>query len=365
MHDMIRISFRQATVTQLERHLRRAIQVGDARRIKHISALLSLADGLTVSTIAERLGVARTTVYTWLHAFLVDGWDSLTYRKPPGRPARLTKTQKQRLCDLVSAGPEAAGYATGCWNAALIQALIQREFGVCYHVHYVSQLLRNLGFSYQKARFVAAKRDDDARAQWRTQTWPRIVREARRQGALLLFGDEASFAQWGSLGYTWAPRGKQPEVKTSGTRKGYKVFGLTDHFSGRLFFQGSTERFTATRYEAFLRQVLRETSQPIVLIQDGARYHTAKTMQTFFAQHADRLTVYQLPAYSPDDHPIEHLWRNVKRDKTHNTYFPTFESLVAAVDTALSTLQQQPHRVKQLMGTCLDKLVPTEFASAA
>jgi MATE family multidrug resistance protein len=62
MHDMIRISFCQASVKQLERQLRRAIQAGDARRIKHISALLSLADGLTVSTIAERLGVARTTV---------------------------------------------------------------------------------------------------------------------------------------------------------------------------------------------------------------------------------------------------------------------------------------------------------------
>lgn len=364
MHDMIRISFHQATVKQLARHLRRAIQAGDARRIKHISALLSLADGLTVSTIAERLGVARTTVSTWLNAFLVDGWDSLAYRKPPGRPARLTKTQKRQLCDLVSAGPEAAGYATGCWNAALIQDVIQRAFGVCYSVRYLSQLLRNLGFSYQKARFVAAKRDDEARAQWRTQTWPRIVREARRQGALLLFGDEASFAQWGSLGYTWAPRGKQPDVKTSGTRKGYKVFGLIDYFTGRLFFQGSTERFTAQRYAAFLRQVLRETSRPIVLIQDGARYHTAKPMQTFFAQHAARLTVHQLPAYSPDYNPIEHLWRNVKRDKTHNTYFPTFESLVAAVDTALSTFQRQPHRVKQLMGTCLDKLVPTERASA-
>jgi hypothetical protein len=45
--------------------------------------------------------------------------------------------------------------------------------------------------------------------------------------------------------------------------------------------------------------------------------------------------------------------------------FPTFASLVAAVDTALSTLQHQPHRVKQLMGTCLDKLVPTERSSAA
>jgi transposase len=365
MQDMLRISFRHATVRKLEGQLRLAIHAGNARRIKHISALLCLADGMAVCAIAERLGVSRTSVYTWLNAFLVAGWASLTYRKPPGRPARLTKTQQRRLYDLVSAGPAAAGYATGCWNAALIQHLIQREFGVCYSVQYVSQLLRNLGFSYQKARFVAAKRDEVARADWRTQTWPHIVREARRRGALLLFGDEASFAQWGSLGYTWAPRGTQPEVKTSGTRKGYKVFGLIDYFSGRLFFQGSTERFTAQRYQAFLSQVLRETQQPIVLIHDGARYHTAKTMQTFFAQHADRVTVHQLPSYSPDYNPIEHLWRNVKRDKTHNTYFPTFESLVAAVDAALSTLQHQPHRVKQLMGTCLDKLVEPEHAPAA
>jgi hypothetical protein len=72
------------------------------------------------------------------------------------------------------------------WHlSALIQHLIQREFGVCYSVQHISQLLRTLGCSDQKARFVAAKRDDVARADWRTQTWPRIVREARRRGALL------------------------------------------------------------------------------------------------------------------------------------------------------------------------------------
>jgi hypothetical protein len=35
-----------------------------------------------------------------------------------------------------------------------------------------------------------------------------------------------SFAQWGSLSYTWAPKGQQPEVLTSGKRKAYQVFGL-------------------------------------------------------------------------------------------------------------------------------------------
>ncbi|ETX09333.1 MAG: hypothetical protein ETSY2_00060 [Candidatus Entotheonella gemina] len=33
---------------------------------------------------------------------------------------------------------------------------------------------------------------------------------------MLLFGDEASFAQWGSLSYTWAPKGQQPDLMSEG-----------------------------------------------------------------------------------------------------------------------------------------------------
>ena len=57
---------------------------------------------------------------------------------------------------------------------------------------------------------------DAARRQpWRQQEWPTILRAAERRKGLILFEDEASCAQWGSLSYTWARRGQQPEVKTS------------------------------------------------------------------------------------------------------------------------------------------------------
>jgi transposase len=210
---------------------------------------------------------------------------------------------------------------------------------VLYNVHYVSELLRNLGFSYQKARFVSDHLNADKRQAWLHQTWPALVRLARRTGALLRFGDEASFAQWGSLGYTWAKRGQQPLIKTGGKRKGYKVFGLIDYVTGRLFCQGHTGRFNAASYCAFLETVLAQTTQPLILIQDGARYHTAAKTQEFVAQHAERLHVEQLPSYSPDDHPIEHLWRTIKRQNTHNRYFPEFSDLTTAVETALTHFQ--------------------------
>jgi transposase len=357
------IAFSGPTVKTLCQELQAALRLGDGRRSRHITALLLLADGHTVDTVVQRLGVCRATVYTWVHGFILNRWTSLRRRSSTGRPPKLTPTQKQRLCDLVTAGPESAGYQTGCWNSALLQDLIHREFGVVYNVHYLAELLGNLGFSYQKARFVSDHLNDEKREEWRRETWPTLVEVARRAGALLLFGDEASFAQWGSLGYTWAKRGQQPQVKTGGKRKGYKVFGLIDYFSGRLFWQGHSGRFNAESYCAFLEKVLAETTQPILLIQDGARYHTAAKTREVFGKHAERLWVEQLPSYSPDYNPIEHLWRNIKRQNTHNRYFPAFNDLTTAVETALTHFQKHAELVKQLMGTYLDEVVAMTLAA--
>ena len=47
-------------------------------------------------------------------------------------------------------------------------------------------------------------------------------------------------------------------------------------------------------------------------------------MQAFFETHKGRLTIEQLPAYSPDFNPIEQLWKKVKKEATHLKYFPEF-----------------------------------------
>ena len=192
--------------------------------------------------------------------------------------------------------------------------------------------VHHLGFSYQKARFVSDHLNEAKRLEWRRPPWPKIFHHARQRKALLLCGDEASFAQWGSLSYTWAPTGKQPEVPTSGKRKGYKVFGLIDYFSGQFFSKGHEGRFNSESSVAFLRDVLSQTRRHVVVIQDGARSHTSQAMQDFFKAHAARLTIEQLPSYSPDFNPLEHLWKKVKKEATHLKYFPDFSQLQAEVD---------------------------------
>lgn len=354
MHYRIRLTnqLRQTVVEQLER----AYQAAHLRLIKRIHAMLYIVDNKSVAEVSETLHLGEQTGRDYVQAFLLKGSESLCYRRPPGRPARLTQTQRKELAALITAGLEAAGYASGCWTAVLVQDLILNRFQIEYHPHYICNLLDQLGFSFQKARFVSDHLDEAARSRWLTETWPAILRLAHQTHALILFGDEVSFAQWGSLSYTWAPKGQQPTVKTSGRRKGYKVFGLIEFFSGRLFWQGQIDRFNAESYSAFLSEVLMQTQEQLILIQDGAKYHTCQATQDFFAAHTDRLTKYQLPSYSPDFNPIEHLWRNVKKDATHLKYFPTFEALTEKVENALHTVAELPGHILALMGRYCESL---------
>jgi transposase len=350
MLNQFKLRFTSSTRQGIEAKLRLAYATQNLRLIKRISALLQLGQGDSVTQVAQTFGLAEQTVRDYLHAFLKRGLASLKYKTSPGRRNKLTARQRQQLKSWVKAGPLKAGYECGCWSSLMLQDLIEQRFGVYYHPHYVSALLRTLGFSFQKARFVSDHLNETKRKEWLEQTWPEIVKLAEAKDALILFGDEASFAQWGSLSYTWSLKGKQPTVPTSGKRKAYKVFGLIDYRTGQFFYKGQTGRFNSQSYKEFLAGVLQQTQQHLILIQDGARYHTSKETTQFFQDHATRITPFQLPSYSPDFNPIEFLWKKLKKRSTHLRHFKQFDDLIRQVDEGLLYFSQTPSEITSLMG---------------
>lgn len=361
----MRIQLTRASVKALEGLLQKMVKFKEAKLVRRISALLEhLHQQQPVSEIASKWSVSEAAIYHWVKQFMLKGVQSLHYHYKGGRPPKLSLLQLKKLTQLLDGGPEAAGLAEGCWNSALVQQLIKLKFEVEYHVQYVSALLHKLGYSFQKAERISDYLDPERRCEWREETWPNLLAEARRVKGLILFGDEASFAQWGSLGYTWARVGQTPQIKTSGKRKGYKVFGAVEYFSGRVFYKGTTGKFNSESYQTFLEEVLEKTTEPIFLVQDGARYHTSKEIKEFFEGQRERLRVYQLPAYSPDYNPIEYLWRKTKRKGTHNKYFAEFGLLAEAVDQALESFEQQPQEILGLFGCYHKDQTATEQVAA-
>jgi transposase len=329
----------------------RAYQRDDVRLVRRTTVLIDLlVHHVPMWGLCERWGLSLSCLYAWQQAFVLRGMHSLVSHHSGGRPAKLTPKQKKRLVELMEAGPLVVGGETACWTSVLIRVLIWREFGVLSNCQYVCTLLHNLGFSFQKARLVSDHLDAARRQHWLQQEWPTMLRAAERRKGLLLFEDEASFAQWGSLSYTWARRGQQPEVKTSGKRKGYKVFGAIEYFSGRLFYQGIEGRFTSDSYQVFLHMILAHTTAHLFLIHDGARYHTSQATQQFLEAHRERITAYPLPSYAPDYNPIAYLWKKTKKRATHNQYFKECAALTVSVDKALAYFATHPAMVLGLFG---------------
>src|SRR5438128_3024908 len=222
----IRIQLSRATVNDLHKRLQHAYQRDDVRLVRRLTVLRDLlVQQVPMAVLCERWGLSLSCLYNWQKALLLRGMDSLVYSHGGGRRPKLTPRQKKRLVELLEAGPLVVGFETACWNSVLIRVLIWREFGVLYNRHYVSTLLHNLGFSFQKARFVSDHLDAAKRLAWLEQKWPTIVGAAKRRQGLILFEDAVSFAQWGSLSYTWGRRGRHPDVPTRAKRSGPQVLG--------------------------------------------------------------------------------------------------------------------------------------------
>lgn len=339
----------------IAKQIKKARNKGCRHELERLAGILAFADGVSACDLAKAYRVTIETVKSWIYKYLCCGVKGLSNKKRPGRPAKLTKKQRKELAKIIEGGPEKAGFPGNCWRSPMIQFLIQERWGIIYNVNYLSELLKNMGFSYQKARFVADKRDEEAREMWLRETWPEILEKARQKNSYLLFGDECSFPQWGTLSYTWAPTGEQPTIKTCGKRKGYKVFGLIDYFTGRLFSKGIEGKLNGESYVDFLKDVLARKRKHIILIEDGAPYHRSKLVKAFISENKDRITTYKLPSYSPDLNPIEMLWKKIKEKGTHLHFFPTFESLVNKVDATLEIFEHSPKEVLALFGKYQEK----------
>lgn len=353
----MRLTISKQKIACLKSELKKAEQLNNLRLYKMVWCLLMISEGKAFNDISNLLGVSSRTVYNWIGLFAVYGFSWLLgyHYQGRGRKPKLNKEQKAKLFKIVEDGPEEYGFDCGIWNSAMIVEVIQKEFCVLYNPRYVCSLLSSIGLSYQKAAFVSDRMDDEEhqkkRKEWVEVTWPQILEKAKTKKAVILFADEVSFAQWGSLSKTWAPKGKQPKIKTCGKRKGLKMFGAIEFSTGTFLYMERDGKFNGESYIEFMKRIIGNYSCPVILIEDGASYHGSKIVTNFKNELnvSEMLDVYRLPAYSPDKNPIEKLWKKTKKDATHCKYFPTFESLRSSVIAAFNKYLEDATKVISTM----------------
>jgi transposase len=328
----------------LEQERELARQNGDLDLFLKTSCILRVSDGHFQKDVAEMFGVPLRTLEWWIERYRTLGIRELVKGPYPGKKPRLTPDQQDKLAQIVEAGPEKAGLDTGVWTATIVKSLVRAKFGVSYGLSQIRRILRKHRLSVQVPRRDPAKADPEKQKEWTEKDLPKIKEEVRSDAGVLMYEDEASFEQSGTLTHTWCVIGKGCAVKSFPTRKRVKAFGaITIDEVPKWHFRFEREKFNGGSFINLLDQLIRQyKDQKVHLITDNAPYHKGPKVRQWLEANGDRLKLHFLPKYSPKLNATEYVWRKVKRLTTHNRYFETAKELAGELFRRFNRFQGNP-----------------------
>ncbi len=113
---------------------------------------------------------------------------------------------------------------------------------------------------------------------WEAPDFPRILRRARKWGALLACADESGLASQSVSGRTWGPCGQTPVVQVA---SGHFRLNLLAAISpeGQLYYTVREGPVTAEVFREFLKRIAEEAERKILLAVDNCSIHRARIIQ--------------------------------------------------------------------------------------
>jgi transposase len=322
------------TADELERRRKQAVQ--------------AVTDGEPRKTVAKVLGVHYKTVARWVRAARQPG--GVDAKPRPAPAPGLTDADLRRLEGLLAQGAKAHGWPNQLWTAARVARLIERHFRITYHPEHVRKILRRrLGWTSQKPRRKARERDDQEVARWVGDEFPRIVREAFRRRAYLVFLDESGFFLTPTVRRTLAPRGKSPVLVAWDRRDRWSAISCVtvSPVAGRpgLYFDLLDHNVHGEDVVAFLADLHRRLG-PLTVVWDRNQIHSkSKAVQAWLATHPG-VVAEDFPGYVPDLNPDEGVWGWAKYGRLANLAANDKEELWGHVTDELVTLKFSPARLR-------------------
>jgi transposase len=171
--------------------------------------------------------------------------------------------------------------------------------------------------------------------------------------ATLTFTDESGFLLLPLLRRTLAPRGQVPPLRHRARHRdkvsvaaALTLSPAQGHIS--LYYQTYPNGYVnAAAYCQFLRGLLRQVRNPLVLVHDRGNMHRGDAMRDLQHDFPEvRLDPNLLPPYAPEFNPVEQLW-NFCKDKELSNFTPhDVPELDGAVTNLLTTVRHDQSRLR-------------------
>lgn len=324
----------------------------DAATQAHLrrSLVQAVRGGMSQTQASQVFGVSLRAANKWMALDKVGGLRALTGKRRGRRAGegRLNPTQSTRIRQLIMDGlPDQLKLPFYLWTRAAVASLIKREYGIEVSLTSVGRYLAAWGMSPQKPVRRAYERNDAAIERWLSEEYPAIAREAKRERAIIYWGDEMGLRSDHIAGTSFALVGQTPVVRATGQRFGCNMISAITN-RGALAFMVFHGRFDARLFIGFMQRLLKQAGRKIYLIVDGHPVHRSRQVKHFVAANAERLRLIRLPGYCPELNPDELLNQDVKTNALGKSRPTTRDEMMAGVRQHLHRRQRQPRLIRNL-----------------
>lgn len=146
-------------------------------------------------------------------------------------------------------------------------------------------------------------------------------KNARKNGALIIFADESGLSEKPSIRSTWGQKGKTPVVVHSFSWAKRSMMGglfyRGDGTPAKMTFEIIEAAYDLSGILRWCRHLVKVLAgASAYLIWDRLQAHRSKAVRAFLL--ANGVEVILLPGYSPNLNPTEWLWANLKGKELAN-----------------------------------------------
>jgi transposase len=310
-------------------------------------AVKAVMKGRTRQEVAELFGVTRQSVGAWVQRYAEKGVKALKAQRRGRRPgSRLQPWQAAQIVKAITdKHPEQLKMPFYLWTRKAVLLLIKKRFGIKISVWTAGRYLAHWGFTPQKPIRRAFEQDPEKVRKWLQQEYPAIRRQAKREKALIYWGDEMGARSDHAAGRSFSRKGQTPVVPGTGQRFGCNMISAITN-RGQLSFMVFKERFCIPVFWTFLKRLVRQTQRKIFLIVDGHPVHRSVKIRKWLKVHRDHIRLFFLPGYSPELNPDEILNQDVKTNAVGRRCARNQSELISHVRGYLRRRQRQPQVVQ-------------------
>jgi len=317
-------------------------------RIKSVKALIA---GKSQNEVAAIFDVSLRSVNSWWRTFRSFGLAGL--RKKSRRPKSADEGGKLKgwqcssiVRTIMSKTPDQLEFGFMLWTRDAVAMLIKDRFKIRLSKWTVGRLLKQWGMSPQKPVKKAYQQQPEVVKEWLDKEYPRIARKASREKAEIQWGDEMGVRSDDQIGRTYGKIGQTPVVKVSGQRFSCQMISTVSN-RGTLRFMIFDGKFNANVCITFLKRLIKDAKRKIFLILDGHPVHKSKKIKSWIAANAAKISLFVLPAYSPELNPDELLNQDVKTNAVRKKRAANKDELKRNLVGYLRGRQKRPDLVRR------------------